>query len=433
MSVSDIYVGTKFIGHDSAVFIIDPSQKEIWGMSTERTTRYKHDVLSPEDVFTLYKKHNKERVKKIKTIHIGHSFTTVGLKITKDYYFFHKNFRKHFKVFFKKDVEKKLSEFKKMNIIHKISSLISSINGLALIGLFVTNKIVGQKKITVEKKLTKICKKIFPYAKVKFSTYDHETCHAISSHYTSPFEDEILFSSDGFGDGDFSKVFKANKGKIEKIAESKYVEIELNSGPQKTKLVCSPGKIYSRFTSLLGFEENADEGKVEALAAYGEPIQNLLSDLNNAFSIGKDGALKANQAIIKQICDHENATKIIEKHTKEQISATVQKFLENLTERYLNNLKQTTNINAISLSGGVAANVINNLMIFEKICDKMHVVPAFGDDGSAQGASIMAMIADGFEYNELGWMKNKMPYYGTKYNKNSILNSIRKHSKKNQS
>ena len=43
----DIYIGTKFFGHDSAIFAVIPKTQKIFAISTERLTRYKHDIISP--------------------------------------------------------------------------------------------------------------------------------------------------------------------------------------------------------------------------------------------------------------------------------------------------------------------------------------------------------------------------------------------------
>ena len=43
--MNKLQIGMKFHGHDSAIFIIDNKAKDIFGMSTERLSRYKHDDL----------------------------------------------------------------------------------------------------------------------------------------------------------------------------------------------------------------------------------------------------------------------------------------------------------------------------------------------------------------------------------------------------
>ena len=38
-------MGTKYCGHDSAICVLDTSQKKIFAISTERVTRIKHDSI----------------------------------------------------------------------------------------------------------------------------------------------------------------------------------------------------------------------------------------------------------------------------------------------------------------------------------------------------------------------------------------------------
>ena len=48
-------VGTKYCGHDSALCLIDTSDKSIFAMSTERVTRIKHDQLDITPILEKYK------------------------------------------------------------------------------------------------------------------------------------------------------------------------------------------------------------------------------------------------------------------------------------------------------------------------------------------------------------------------------------------
>ena len=72
----------------------------------------------------------------------------------------------------------------------------------------------------------------------------------------------LSISLDLVGDKHFSKVFLCDAESVKEIASSK---IFLN----KRNEVISIGRIYVFFTAFLGFTPNSDEGKVEALAAYG--------------------------------------------------------------------------------------------------------------------------------------------------------------------
>ena len=47
-------MGTKYCGHDSAICVLDTSQKTIFAMSTERVTRIKHDSIDITPILETY-------------------------------------------------------------------------------------------------------------------------------------------------------------------------------------------------------------------------------------------------------------------------------------------------------------------------------------------------------------------------------------------
>ena len=46
------YLGTKFIGTDSSVFVLDTDKKEVFAIATERVTRQKHDPFDISPIFS---------------------------------------------------------------------------------------------------------------------------------------------------------------------------------------------------------------------------------------------------------------------------------------------------------------------------------------------------------------------------------------------
>ncbi len=50
----------------------------------------------------------------------------------------------------------------------------------------------------------------------------------------------------------------------------------------------SIGNIYSTFTAALGFRPGHDEGKTEALAAFGRPVEGLLGHLKASVKIANN-------------------------------------------------------------------------------------------------------------------------------------------------
>lgn len=421
----------KYYGHDSALFIVEPETKKVFAMPTERITRYKHDFLSPHAVLERYISYSGCDPKNIKNIVVGYSFKEAEkMTLPSDFYTFHKNFRKFANKQFKKDVDMALKEFAASSFPKKLVRLLGSTSGIRLIFDLGWNKIRGgQKLLSIEDSIRIMLKHYFPEATISVTFYDHETSHAISAHYTSPFSKELVIAVDGFGDGDFSKVFIADKGSMKQIAESTLVKRPSGSLEYKEPLIGSIGIIYSYITELLGFVPNADEGKVEALAAYGKPIPSFLDELVSIFSITKSHGLLADGDRLETILNYNRVREIIQKNSQENVSATIQKFLETVTLTYLKHLQNIAPFNAIALSGGVAANVINNLIIFEHVTKNIHIVPAMADDGSAQGAAISALIDAGYSYEDLSWLRSQtMPYHGTSYTKGEIKSALQTHT-----
>ncbi len=427
---TSIFIGTKFHNHDSSFFAINPFSQSIFGMSTERKTRYKHDFIPPINILDTYIKEEKINPKEIKKIIVGYPFNTGKLSIENNFYYLHKNFRLHSQTKYKKEVDCAYRNFWRKKKYSKLFSLLFSFFGIKFLFLFLYNKIFFPKNVPLERAIKNTLKNRFPNANIMIKFYDHQLCHAISSHYTSMNKNELLFTSDGWGDVYFSKVFIANRGKIKEIAHSRFVKVNLRTEENPLFLVGSVGKIYSYFTVLLGFTENSDEGKVEALAAYGKPINFLHNELVLLFSINKNNGLETTKEKLFEVLNYKRMIEILEKNKKEDIAATVQAFLETITKKYLLHIKKQHSFNSISLSGGVAANVINNLMIYENICEKIHITPAMSDEGTSQGAAILTMIENGFTYKNLEWLRSShMPYFGTSYSKKEVEKTLKKNSK----
>ena len=74
MEVKTLIIGCKAIGHDSALFIIMPEKKKMFGLATERLTRYKHDKVSPAIVLKRFTDYYKIDQNKIHNIVLPNSF-----------------------------------------------------------------------------------------------------------------------------------------------------------------------------------------------------------------------------------------------------------------------------------------------------------------------------------------------------------------------
>jgi len=109
----------------------------------------------------------------------------------------------------------------------------------------------------------------------------------------------------------------------------------------------------------------------------------------------------------------------MEKIGKENFAATIQQWLEKTVLSYLKYIRKNYEIDTLVLSGGVVANVIMNMKIFEsKLFKEMYILPPMGDDGVSLGAAILKGIEKGYEVSWLN--KYIMPYFGDEYSDEQI-------------
>ena len=86
-------------------------------------------------------------------------------------------------------------------------------------------------------------------------------CHAASAFYSSPFDEALVITQDGKGDGASGIVCSGNGLQLNELIR----QTEHNS----------IGQIYAAVTEYLGFKPNRHEGKITGLAAYGDPEKTL--------------------------------------------------------------------------------------------------------------------------------------------------------------
>jgi carbamoyltransferase len=178
---------------------------------------------------------------------------------------------------------------------------------------------------------------------------------------------------------------------------------------------------------LLGFQALADEGKVEALAAYGNHNNEIYDKLMTLVTLDKaQNCLVLDAQKSMDFLSVKNLKPLIEKYSKEDAAAAVQKFLEDVTIPYFKHIIDVTGIDNLCLSGGVAANVIMNLKIFEEVTQNIHIIPAMGDEGTAEGVAIALMLSNGYNHQDIEWIKHiNMPYFGSEYSNDEVAQCIK--------
>jgi len=406
-----------FGGHDTSIFAI--FDDDIYALSQERTSRIKHDNLFPVDTIKEMIRYKNINTQKIEKIHIGVATKKFASYKVNQYSYemttlLRDMLRNKDELYIKEYKEKKqlLKNYK--------ISLLKTVLFKKELYEYLLKKTFGKKK-TIKELVYSHLKNIFPNAKLDIEFFEHHLCHAYSAFCDSGFEKSIVFTFDGEGDGCFSKIFLAQKDNFIELESSKNVFVK---NMQKYDFAdngyASVGNIYSVFTYLLGFTPHADEGKVEALAAFGDKENFLYEKLKQSYEIENFKAnLKAD--ILDEIFSKKFLDRVFKKLKQPDIAAAIQAYSEDVVVEILTNVKNSLKIQTLSLSGGVMANVIINHKIYNNLYNYIFISPAMGDDGVAQGAAILK-----HKKRDKNYQRTNMPYLGSSYTKKEIEEKLQK-------
>ena len=416
-------MGTKYCGHDSALCLLDTNEKSIFAMSTERVTRIKHDQL---DITPILEKFKFSRID-----YVAHSYSDFEDKAQdgelREKMIYNKDIEKALRIIIKPSYiqDLNISRIKKNMAIFRALftdfSAVKSYYSAKFKRSLVNETPEGNKKAFVEN--IKINFKKFGLRPKKVFFYEHHLCHAIPSYYLSPFNGEkvIAMTIDGQGDGFFSKIYFFEGTKSFKLIGQSSADF-IGGGDR----FLSIGRIYNLFTQAMDLRPNSDEGKVEALAAFGSADKDLLTLLNNATNIDKNSlSIEFDIQKIQYFYDIEWLKNQRQKIGDENFCATVQSYLEDTVVDYLNAVYKKYPINNLCLSGGVAANIIMSLQIYERTNFKnIYVLPPMGDEGLAIGSAILAAIDLD---QDVAWLRDfKMPYFGDSYTREEVKLALQK-------
>ena len=119
-------------------------------------------------------------------------------------------------------------------------------------------EILNELKWAFAKKNQKLNKKIF--------FYKHHLSHAASTFYSSGYKESSILVLDGMGEEFTGGFYVGKKNKITCI--------------KKFNLPNTLGGFYSTFTEFFGFKSNSEEGKLMALASFGNYSEKIQKKLN---------------------------------------------------------------------------------------------------------------------------------------------------------
>lgn len=200
----------------------------------------------------------------------------------------------------------------------------------------------------------------------------HHYCHAATAYYASGFEDGLMITLDGAGDGHSSHVYEVSGGKWR----------HLHSVPSFD----SVGDYYSYVTHICGFKAGKHEGKITGLAAYGQPSYREILDRLIRYERGsmRNIGNAFRHAAIAKLKDA-----LPPDFDKADLAASIQDLTEDVASRYAAHWLGQTGKRDVGLAGGVFANVKVNQRIHEvEGADSVFIYPAMSDEGIAAGAAL---------------------------------------------
>jgi len=239
----------------------------------------------------------------------------------------------------------------------------------------------------------------------KIYVVDHHFAHAASAIFTSGFDKCLCITLDGVGDGLSGSVNTFEDGKLERIS----------SLSEKDSL----GMMFEEVTTILGFRELEDEGKIMAMADYSYPIPDEKNPLINFFETNSL-QIKAKHSTIQRFKELE---KVKWNTPIERFAYMAQRALEKNMLQLFQNAIDETGIKNVCWSGGVASNIkANRIIRLESGLKKWFVFPQMGDGGLAVGAALyIDYLLDGtkpYKINDV--------YMGPEFDDESIIGELKK-------
>jgi carbamoyltransferase len=212
---------------------------------------------------------------------------------------------------------------------------------------------------------------------------NHHAGHAASAYYASPFDDALIVTLDGGGDGLDGTVYAGVKSHMHKLVEIPHGQ--------------SPGTMYSAVTNDLGFKRLRHEGKITGLAAFGNPDFKLLG-LENLIRYNPNKHRFVSKQLAAHSVDLNNRSTyffpLLEKNGKENLAACTQAIFEKVVVDFIKDAAEVATTKGLSsqnicLAGGCFTNVKLNQRIMQTgLFNNLFVYPAMGDEGLSAGAAL---------------------------------------------
>jgi len=215
----------------------------------------------------------------------------------------------------------------------------------------------------------------------------HHDSHA-AMFFVSPFEEAITLVMDGYGDDSSSSAYVGQGNRL--------------SRQWSTSIINSAGLVYTLVTEHLGFAGFGDEGKVMALAAFGEAT--YLERFRDVIRLTPDGRYAVNMAYFsydvfgqlkpfrRKFIDTFGPARAPHEPLTDQhrdMAYALQTVTEEVVLHVVRALLKTFPQRDLCMTGGVALNCVANAKILEDTdVRRIWVPPCASDTGAPLGSTL---------------------------------------------
>jgi carbamoyltransferase len=265
-----------------------------------------------------------------------------------------------------------------------------------------------------------------------FFGVSHHRAHALSVWNTIEMDRALVLVVDGAGDRvgnqlEAETLYLAEGDRIEEV-DKRFQD--LLEGVAEKPHLCNYGLMpedyrhkqlsvaqkYEQFTQLVGFG-HFEDGKTMGLASHGRPLFafDSVSAPDLSFSLTMADLLdRVHEFEVRSGLNHRE---FVYRH-RADLAATVQSFVEHLLLSLLTHSRGRYGRSQLCLAGGFFLNCVANHRILERgLFERVHIIPAAGDDGQSIGAAFHADL-------EVGGLPQRtavpLPYLGPLYEETSI-------------
>ena len=207
------------------------------------------------------------------------------------------------------------------------------------------------------------------FGRARLHFYNHHLAHALPAYFYSGFDEALVHTADGTGDGVAYSARIGRRGGLELL----FGGDENFLGRRERD---SLGMLYGGFTAALGFKANRHEGKLVGLAAYGRPVAAEI--ITSWFRVEETGRIRAQRLFRKNREIGEAAAGVCRDLSPGDAAASIQEAVEVLKAVLANGPVLAKDVKNEAHRAGVSERTLARAKAL--LCIRARLV-GFGKDG----------------------------------------------------